>query len=42
MIKIENHTITENTLIDIETDRAVVSDTIFPMEAGECCGIRFE
>ena len=40
--KIENHTITENTLIDIAPDRAAVSDTIFPMEACGCCGIRFE
>ena len=35
---IEKHTITENTLIDIEPDRVTISDTVFPMEACGCCG----
>ena len=39
---IENHIITENTLIDITPDRIAVSDTVFPMEACECCGHRTE
>lgn len=35
---IENGTITENTLIDISSDRITISDTEFPMEACNCCG----
>lgn len=40
--KIENHTITENTLIDIAPDKTVISDTVFPMEACGCCGNKAE
>jgi hypothetical protein len=38
--KIENHTITENTLIDIAPNKISVSDTEFPMEECNCCGIK--
>lgn len=37
---IENHKITESTLIDISPDRTEISDTAFPMEACGCCGNR--
>ncbi len=39
---IENHTITENILLDIAPDKTGVSDTVFPMEACGCCGNRVE
>lgn len=39
---IENHTIMENTLIDIAPDKISISDTVFPMEACECCGNKTE
>ena len=35
---IEKEKITENTLIDISSDRIAVSDTEFPMEVCDCCG----
>lgn len=35
---IVNGTITENTLIDISSDRIAISDAEFPMEACNCCG----
>ena len=33
-------TITENTLIDIAPNKISVSDTEFPMEECNCCGIK--
>ena len=35
---IENEKITENTLIDISSNRITISGTDFPMEACNCCG----
>lgn len=36
----DDTTIAENTLIDITPDKISVSDTEFPMEACNCCGIK--
>ncbi len=35
---IQGEKITKNTLIDISSDRIDISDTVFPMEACNCCG----